>query len=63
MVDLSINTNLVRKGMSPCCRYKPANPRYSRAVINLSGGIDSAVSCVLATHALGAENVLAMRIP
>ena len=36
---------------------------FSRAVINLSGGIDSALSCVLAAEALGAQNVLAIRLP
>ena len=36
---------------------------YSRAVIGLSGGIDSALSFVLAVEALGAENVLAVRLP
>jgi NAD+ synthase len=32
-------------------------------VINLSGGIDSALSCVLAAEALGPENVMAIRLP
>jgi NAD+ synthase len=35
----------------------------SRAVIGLSGGIDSALSCALAVEALGAENVLTVRMP
>ncbi len=36
---------------------------FSRAVLGLSGGIDSALSCCLAVTALGAENVLALRLP
>jgi len=36
---------------------------FSKAVIGLSGGIDSAVTCCLATAALGSENVLAMSMP
>lgn len=36
---------------------------FSRAVLGLSGGIDSALSCCLAVAALGAENVLALRLP
>ena len=35
----------------------------SRAVIGLSGGIDSAVSAYLSARALGPENVLALRMP
>ena len=36
---------------------------FQHAVINLSGGIDSALSCFLTAEALGAENVLAIRLP
>jgi NAD+ synthase len=32
-------------------------------VVGLSGGIDSSLSCTLAAEALGAENVLAVRMP
>lgn len=35
----------------------------SSVVVNLSGGIDSAVSTVLAARALGPENVLALMLP
>lgn len=36
---------------------------FGKAVLGLSGGIDSALSCYLAVKALGAENVLALRLP
>ncbi|MDE2817710.1 MAG: NAD+ synthase [Chloroflexota bacterium] len=36
---------------------------FTRAVLNLSGGIDSALSAYLAAGALGAENVLALLLP
>ena len=36
---------------------------FDRAVLGLSGGIDSALSCYLAARALGPENVLALRLP
>jgi NAD+ synthase (glutamine-hydrolysing) len=36
---------------------------FTRAVIGLSGGIDSAVTCCLAKEAIGAENVLGISMP
>jgi NAD+ synthase (glutamine-hydrolysing) len=36
---------------------------FSRAVIGLSGGIDSAVTCCLAVEALGPKNVLGISMP
>ena len=36
---------------------------FSKAIIGLSGGIDSALTCVLAVHALGKENVKVLLMP
>lgn len=36
---------------------------FKKAILGLSGGIDSAVVCVLACKALGAENVMAVLMP
>lgn len=36
---------------------------FKKAVLGLSGGIDSALTCVLACKALGPENVLAVLLP
>jgi NAD+ synthase (glutamine-hydrolysing) len=36
---------------------------FSKAVIGLSGGIDSAVTAAIATHALGSDNVLTVFMP
>jgi NAD+ synthase (glutamine-hydrolysing) len=36
---------------------------FTKAVIGLSGGIDSAIVCVLAQHALGKDNVLGVTMP
>lgn len=63
MIDLSINCDLVRNILVRFIHSEITRTGYKRAVVNLSGGIDSAVSCVLATEALGPENVLAIRIP
>jgi NAD+ synthase len=62
-IDLSINPDLVRKILTEFIRSEITRVGMSHAVINLSGGLDSAVSYVLATEALGAGNVLAIRLP
>lgn len=62
-IDLSINTDLARTILTGFIRSEVTRAGFSRAVIGLSGGIDSALSCVLAVQALGRENVLAVRMP
>lgn len=62
-IDLSINPELVRQILTGFIRSEITRVGYSRAVVNLSGGIDSAVSLVLASEALGPQNVLAIRLP
>jgi len=61
--DLSINSELARQILTGFVRSEITRAGYSRAVVALSGGIDSAVSCSLAAEALGPENVLAVRMP
>lgn len=63
MTDLTINTELARKILVGFIRSEITRSGFSRAVLGLSGGIDSALSCTLAAEALGAENVLAIRMP
>ncbi len=63
MTDLTINTALVRKILTGFIRTELNRVGFTRAVIGLSGGIDSALSCYLAAEALGPENVLAIRMP
>jgi NAD+ synthase len=60
---LQIDTALVRKILVEFLRQEIEKVGFSRAVVNLSGGIDSALSCYLAAEALGAQNVLAIRLP
>ncbi len=62
-VDLAINTDLVRKILTGFIRSELVRAGFTRAVVGLSGGVDSAVSCALAVEALGPENVLAVRMP
>lgn len=35
----------------------------SKAIVGISGGADSALTATIAAHALGAENILALRMP
>jgi NAD+ synthase len=61
--DLNINTDLARRILTGFIKSELNRMGFTRAVINLSGGIDSALSCYLAAEALGPENVLAIRLP
>ncbi|MHB8777629.1 MAG: NAD+ synthase [Anaerolineales bacterium] len=65
MIDLhlSINTDLAREILTGFIRSEVTRIGMSRVVVGLSGGLDSALSCALAAQALGAENVLAVRMP
>jgi NAD+ synthase len=62
-VDLTVNTELARSILVNFIRSEITRAGFTRAVIGLSGGVDSALSCYLAAEALGAENVLAVRMP
>lgn len=62
-VNLSINTSLACEILTGFIKSEITRVGMSRAIINLSGGLDSALSCALAVEALGAENVLALRLP
>jgi NAD+ synthase len=63
MSDLTINTELAQRILTGFIQTEIYRIGYKRAVVALSGGIDSALSCYLAAQALGAENVLAVRMP
>lgn len=63
MIDLTINTEVAHKILTGFIKSEVTRAGFTRAVVNLSGGLDSALSCVLAVEALGAENVLALRLP
>ena len=63
MIDLTIDTELVRKKLTGFIRQEVAKAGFSRLVIGLSGGLDSTLACYLAVEALGAENVLGVRMP
>lgn len=61
--DLSINTDVALQILKGFVRSETSRVGFSRVVVGLSGGLDSALSCALAVEALGPENVLAVRMP
>jgi NAD+ synthase len=60
---LEINTELATRILTDFIRTEIQRAGFERAVVGVSGGIDSALSCVLAAKALGPENVLALFMP
>jgi NAD+ synthase len=60
---LEINTGLAQKILTTFLHEEVTRTGMARAVVGLSGGVDSALSCVLAAEALGPANVLAVRMP
>ncbi|MBI1282176.1 MAG: NAD+ synthase [Anaerolineaceae bacterium] len=63
MHRLNINTDIARKMLTGFIKDQITKAGMKRAVLGLSGGIDSALSAYLSVEALGAENVLAVRMP
>lgn len=62
-IDLSIHTGLARTILTGFIRSEITRVGFSKAVLALSGGLDSALVCYLVAEALGPENVLAIRMP
>jgi len=63
MIDLSIDTGLAHTILTGFLHNEITRMGFQHAVVALSGGIDSALSCCLAAEALGPQNVLAVRMP
>jgi len=63
MIDLTIHTDLAQTILIGFLHTEITRAGFSRAVVGLSGGVDSALSCYLVARALGSENVLAVRMP
>jgi NAD+ synthase len=61
--NLLIDPDLARGILTGFIRSELNRMGFTKAVIGLSGGIDSTLSCFLAAEALGPENVLAIRMP
>lgn len=60
---IPLNPKLVRKLLTAFITNEVRKVGVERVVVGLSGGVDSAVSAMLAAEALGRENVLAIKMP
>lgn len=60
---LAINSAIARRMLTGFIKHEIEKIGLKRAVLGLSGGLDSALSAYLSAEALGAENVLAVRMP
>jgi NAD+ synthetase len=60
---LAIDAPLVERWLLGFIRDEMGRRGFTKAVVGLSGGVDSAVTTVLAARALGSDNVIAVRMP
>ncbi|MHB0876599.1 MAG: NAD+ synthase [Anaerolineae bacterium] len=61
--DLRLDVEATRRTIVAFIHEQLSAAGFRRAVLGLSGGIDSALVCYLAAEALGADNVLAVTMP
>lgn len=61
--SLEIDATLTEEWLVGFLREEFARRNFTRAILGLSGGVDSAVSAALAARAFGPENVIALRLP
>jgi NAD+ synthase len=63
MVSIPTNTGLLREILTAFIRNEVQKTGLTKVVVGLSGGVDSALSALLAVEALGSSNVLAVLMP
>ncbi|HUR17140.1 MAG TPA: NAD+ synthase [Candidatus Limnocylindrales bacterium] len=61
--ELSIDTSIARRIIVEFLSRQLEQAGFDRLVLGLSGGLDSALVCYLATEAIGADNVLCLLMP
>ena len=60
---LTLNSDVTRHVLMAFLKHEIERFGFRKAVLGLSGGVDSSLSCFLAAEALGPENVLALLMP
>lgn len=60
---LLLNTDVTRRVLVAFLRQELGRFGFRKAVLNLSGGLDSSLTCFLTAEAIGPQNVLALLLP
>lgn len=63
MKDLTLNSQEAIRALTGFIQTVMQDTGFNKVVLGISGGVDSALSAFLSAKALGAENLLALRLP
>ena len=63
MKDLTLNANKAIQSLTAFIKEVVQAAGYDKVVLGVSGGVDSALSAFLSARAMGADNLLALRLP
>jgi len=61
--NLNLNPEITKRLLTDFIREEVSKAGFTKSIIGLSGGVDSALVAFLATEALGKENVIAVLMP